>query len=277
MSLFTRAIRVLKDEGAFEFSRRSYAFVYPRTAESIYKSSIRRYLPSNGYYTENGVKVEDKHRLDVFFLPHMRNLPEREDGIVTSHQELTQSGDDIVVIGGGNGVTAVRAAMLTGETGEVTIYEGGKEAVDKIRSVLNMNRVDDQCDVHHAIVGAERNVYGGESTTAAAVSPDEIPDCDVLELDCEGSEIDILTELSIQPRAIIAELHPWLFQSEPETPLEILSERGYEIKHWFGHDGTTLSEEEFNTLLSNSNVQGERYVKSGGRWPVVIAAVRPDS
>jgi hypothetical protein len=202
------------------------------------------------------------------------DTPEKEGGIVSSHEKVTQSGNNVVVVvGGGNGITAVRAARIVGETGEVTIYEGGKEAVDKTRNVIKMNGIANQCECHHAIVGDKRNVYGGESTTADIISPDKIPDCDVLEMDCEGSEIDILSELSIQPRAIIAELHPWNFQEPPDTLLEILTERGYEIKSYFGHDGTPLSEKEFKTLLNNSNTQDKKYVESGGRWPVVITAV----
>jgi hypothetical protein len=270
MAYFSRAVQVFKEDGTFEFLRRSAGFVY--------RKSFRRYLPSIGYLSENNVKTtKKKYALDELLMPHLTEAPEKEDGIVSSHQKVTQSGDSVVVIGGGNGITAVRAAKLVGDSGDVTIFEGGKESVDVINDVIEINDVSHLCEVHHAIVGKERNVYGGESTKAEIIKPEKIPDCDVLELDCEGSEIDVLRELPIQPRAIIAELHPWNFQDKPDTILEILTELGYELTHRFGHDGTTLSEKEFETLLSNSNVQGERYVKSGARWPVVIAAVLSDT
>jgi len=222
---------------------------------------------------ENSVIVEQTYLFDGILLPYKSDVPEQEGGIVSSHQEVTKSGDVVVVVGGGKGITAVRAAEIVGKQGEVAIYEGGRESVEKIERVIQFNGVNDFCEVHHAVVGTERDVYGGESTTADIVQPNGIPECDVLELDCEGSEIDILRELPIHPRAIIVELHPWNFQDEPDTILEILFEMGYELTHRFGHDGNPLSEKEFETLLSNSNVQGERYVESGGRWPVVIVAV----
>jgi hypothetical protein len=37
------------------------------------------------------------------------------------------------------------------------------------------------------------------------VTPAELPECDVLELNCEGSEIGILRNMTIRPRAIAVE------------------------------------------------------------------------
>jgi len=267
MNLLSRGFEIIREEGVFRFLFKSVRY--------IYGAVIRSVLPNTGYRTANSVRVDRRKPFDHYF-GRYSDSPEREDGIVSSHEAVTQFGDSIVVIGGGNGVTAVRAANIVGSSGRVTVYEGGKEAVEEIKRVSDMNSVSDRCEAHHAIVGKARNVYGGNSTTADTLDPNELPECDVLELDCEGSEIDILSESTIQPRAIITELHPWEFQETPDDLLEILAERGYEINHRFGHDGTPLSQKEFETLLSNSNVQGDRYVKSGGRWPVVIAAVRRD-
>lgn len=265
MNPLSRGFEIARKEGVFAFISESVRYAYG--------TGVRPVLPSTGYRTANSVRLDRKKPLDHYF-DRYSDSPVREDGVVSSHKAVTQSGDSIVVVGGGHGVTVVRAANIVGSSGRVTVYEGGKEAVKEIRRVLDMNNVGDRCEVHHAIVGTARDVYGGDSATADTIHPSELPECDVLELDCEGSEIDILLESTIQPRVIIAELHPWEYQETPDDLLEILSEQGYEINHHFGHDGTPLSQKEFETLLWDSNVRGEKYLKFEGRWPVVIAAVR---
>lgn len=151
-----------------------------------------------------------------------------------------------------------------------------------ITKVVGLNSVRDRCTVYQVIVGQERNVYGGETAAADVVHPSELQECDVLELDCEGSEIDILKQLEIQPRAIILELHPWEYSESIREPIKILQEEGYEILYRYGHDGIELNDDDFETLLyrssdkkgeKNPDKKGPRYVDSGARWPVVIAAV----
>lgn len=271
MDLLTRAVEVLKKDGPLALVKRSIGLLYLKF--------VREHTAESGeYFKNNQVNTGKKYIFDDIFLSHYdedRN-PDLEGGIVSCHEKITKTGDEVVIIGGGEGITTVRAAMITGERGKVTIYEGGKESIDRLNDIIRMNNVEDRCEPHHAVVGVERNVYGGNSASAESVSSDKIPDCDVLELDCEGSEIDILTDISIHPRAVILELHPWNFQEDPHELLDILVEKGYKIEHTFGHDGTPLTQEEFETLLSNSNSQGERYVESGGRWPVVVGAVLDD-
>jgi hypothetical protein len=59
--------------------------------------------------------------------------------------------------------------------------------------------------VRHSLVGPAIDVYGADVGPELAIS--ELPDCDVLEMDCEGSEVAILTQMTIRPRAILVETH----------------------------------------------------------------------
>lgn len=264
MKIISRSYEVLKTQGFLDFVKKSIEF--------IYRVSFRRFTPRKGYIIHNKVKIKRKHILDDLFLSVTRE-PKVEDGVISSHKKVTKEGDKVVIIGGGNGVTAVRAAMIVGKKGKLFIYEGGKYSYEKVKKVVAMNSVGDISKVFNSIVGEGINVYGGEHTDAKRTNPNEIPDCDVLELDCEGAEIDILRELHMRPRAIIAELHPWHFQEDPGFLLELIDEKGYEVVHQFGHEGTPLSKKEFKTLLFRSNNEGERRLESGGKWPVVMAAV----
>lgn len=98
------------------------------------------------------------------------------------------------------------------------------------------------------------------------VSPKELPDCDVLELDCEGSELSILQSLSIRPQLIFIEIHPHKGGFGPYAVLEELDQLGYDIVRRYTHDGQVLSHEELlQRLEERVDTKGE------GLPPVVVA------
>ena len=59
--------------------------------------------------------------------------------------------------------------------------------------------------------------------------PAEIPDCDVLEMDCEGAETSILSEMSIRPRVILVETHGCLGAPTSDVR-DLLITIGYEVE-----------------------------------------------
>lgn len=75
----------------------------------------------------------------------------------------------------------------------------------------------------HTIVGDDHHLEG-DAGAADVISPMELPPCDVLEMDCEGAETAILSELEIQPRTIIVEAH-WNINEIKSN----LAELGYSI------------------------------------------------
>lgn len=242
-------------------------------------------LPKTGHIIYNGVRIGERKRLlDSYLLAKPLDKPNQEDGIASAHRYHTTEGQTVNIVGGGNGVTAVIAGRIVGDGGTIRIYEGGKESVDRIQQTLDLNNVADRCELHHTIVGADFDVYGGDTTRAGQINPDQLPERDVLELDCEGAEYQILEDLESFPPVIIVELHPWKSNSDPQQVFELLHERGYTITQRYGHDGVELSEQEFERLFEKSVEYGEkvnslrhppkkyRYLESGARWPVVIVA-----
>lgn len=174
-------------------------------------------------------------------------------------------------------MTAVRSSKMVGSGGEVIVFEGGKESAERCKKIVEMNGVDDICTVKHAVVGRERAVYGGSTISAEKISTTDLPKCDVLEMDAEGAEIDIIDKLEVSPRAIILELHPWLYSESPKEPIEMLEEMGYAIRYYSGHDGIEISQAEFELILQKScDVTNKHrgHVESGARWPVVAGGSR---
>jgi Methyltransferase FkbM domain len=60
------------------------------------------------------------------------------------------------------------------------------------------------------------------------VRPDELPPCDVLELDCEGSEVGILRDMLIEPRIVAVETHGFLGAPTGDVR-NVLENRGYQV------------------------------------------------
>jgi hypothetical protein len=55
-----------------------------------------------------------------------------------------------------------------------------------------------------------------------------LPECDVLVLDCEGAEVDILTQMDIWSDVVIVETHG-IFDAPAKKIREILVEKGYKV------------------------------------------------
>lgn len=245
-----------------------------RFVEQNYRDRARRHLPRAGRISHNGVLIDRRRRLFDAYLPEEFHRsgddPEMEGGVVSAHESSTRPGDDVVIIGGGSGVTAVRAARIVGPSGSVRVFEGAETNVVAIRRAFELNEVADRCTVERTIVGTPRDVWG-DAANSSRLAPNELPSCDVLELDCEGSELEILRNVGVVPRVTIIELHPWLFDEDIRALDESLSEIGHSITDRYGHDGVPITdEEEFEFLFQQSAREGERYGPSGARWPLVV-------
>jgi len=154
--------------------------------------------------------------------------PGYESGLVDSIDEYVQKGDEVVIVGGGHGVTALAAAEKVTSKGSVIVYEGAANSVDLIRRIVKNKGVADRVQVRHAVVGEPRSLRGDRGD-ARAVSPHELPGCDVLELDCEGTEMEILPALNIRPRAMLVETHG-MHNAPSEAVASELSTIGYRIR-----------------------------------------------
>jgi hypothetical protein len=84
-------------------------------------------------------------------------------------------------------------------------------------------------------------------------------DFDVLELDCEGSELSILSSLTKRPRNIIVELHPKHFPQEYkdfDVFLNLMVTKGYKYQFAYGHNGDYLDINYARKYFNSTNVIG---------------------
>jgi hypothetical protein len=238
-SLASRALRVLRTEGVSVFIRKSTRFCVSQTRSRWGNSKLREFLPKTGaYQTYNDVVVEEK-RIGEGFLNMCPDDPSYEGQLVKYIRSHIDEGDSVVVIGGYHGVSTIAAATQAGDHGSVTTFEATPKGADRVRKTARLNDVQQLVTVKAASVGPIYNPKGRDPGDSK-IPPSELPDCDVLVIDCDGCELDVLDGIEITPRTIIVEHHGELydnkydkegldFEYQREELDDILSSKGYKI------------------------------------------------
>ncbi len=156
--------------------------------------------------------------------------PDHEHASISSLRHLTRRGDSVVVVGGGWGASTVVAARMTHSEGDVTTFEPSSEMVRTIARTIEVNNVSELVTVEHASIGPvreENERYFG-AADGEQLPPTAVPECDVLELDCDGAEVAILEALGVRPRVVIVEVHPLIGCATGDVK-SALGELGYEV------------------------------------------------
>jgi hypothetical protein len=204
-----------------------------RVFSYFYINFLRPVLPRGGPIFYAGIvvghrKVGDQLLPKLFNSPLVNDVPDYEQALVSALKAHVRGGDDVVVVGGGLGITCAVAALAASETGHVNCFEGDLRGVEAVRRVASLNGVSKRVIAHHAVVGEAIGVYG-DAVASTVVRPFDLPPCDILELDCEGAEVGILQAMTIEPRAIAVETHGFL--GAPTLAVrKLLESRGYRVQ-----------------------------------------------
>ena len=198
--------------------------------KTIY-SGIKYSLPFGAPVYYSGIRVAKKRLLADKLFPSIHsqceNKPRYEETLLKAISKNVLAEDNVVIIGGGAGVTAIKAAIIA-HKGDVTVYEGDKKSCSDIALATKYAKITN-LKVINAIVQDDIGVYGATQNKSNIIIPaTEIPKCDVLELDCEGAEINILRGLVFLPRVILVETHGFMGASTKEVHNQ-LSDLGYSI------------------------------------------------
>ena len=188
--------------------------------QNLYDATIRPLLPRK-VVVHNGVAVRSGRLLDA-----TDEKPDYEGSLVAAIRERVDPGDDVVVAGGGHGVSAVVAARRVGSSGSVVVFEGATAQVRMLKETVVLNRVAEEVEVRHAVVASGNNLWDDRGD-AASVAPSELPDCDVLVLDCEGAELQILSAADLPP-TVIVETHG-IFDAPTQESRRLLEDAGLSI------------------------------------------------
>jgi hypothetical protein len=175
----------------------------------------------------------------------MRDRPSYEEQYVEYIREYVMEGDKVVIIGGFYGVSTVAAATQTGDAGSVTTFEATPDGAKRVNKTAKLNNVQHIVDVNAASVGSVYQLKGRELGDNK-IPPDQLPDCDILAIDCDGCELDVLENINISPRIIIVEHHGELNSERSELVFiyqenyvkGLLLKKGYTIIDQSSHSRT---------------------------------------
>lgn len=220
-TLLSKMKSTYSDEGIITLLKRGTHFSYDKV--------IRQNLPRRTV-AFNGIQVRAARLGDSLIPWEETDIPTYEGALIRGIRNQVQKGDTVVIVGGGWGVSTVVAANKVGPGGKVITYEGAKEAVDDIRDTVQLNDFQERVSLEHAVVAEEISLRG-DSNGFEPVPPSELPECDVLVLDCEGAEVTILEEMAIRPRTLVVETHG--MYEAPKSKVEELIERlGYDVRDY---------------------------------------------
>lgn len=227
MDLYSKAAITYKQNGILDVLIRGFGRAY---------RAMRPHIPSQGPITYAGIPTCYDRKWTDRLIPsrclpwwtevQMGNrLQSYEAALLRGLREHVRQGDQVVIVGGGIGVTAVFSARQTGPSGTVKCFEGSLEQVGLMKKTIQRNKIEN-ITINHAVVAESIAVYGDTFGFASVIAPQELPPCDVLELDCEGAEIQILSGMAMRPRVLLIETHG-LYGSPTESVKAAMERLGY--------------------------------------------------
>jgi hypothetical protein len=178
-----------------------------------HRSLTRRLMPVVRPALYSGLPSSFDYRLGDHLLPHrfrpsdVEDVKDYEEKLIAGLHAHVRPGFKVVIVGGGAGITTTIAAKLVGDEGRVTCYEASRTQLNSIRECCRRNKIAHRVDLHFATVGSAVHVYGHGSRIGPVLDARKLPECDVLELDCEGAERIVLADMTIRPGVVLVETH----------------------------------------------------------------------
>lgn len=136
-----------------------------------------------------------------------KNHPDYKRGLIRAIHDNCED-RSVTVVGLGRGVSTVHC-LRAGAT-RVDAFEASASMIDVAGQTFAAcpYQPTERVEIHHGVVGEAIDVYGED--IGEPVSTGELPDNDVLVMDCEGAERSIIETLPTERagRAAIVETHP---------------------------------------------------------------------
>lgn len=193
----------------------------------VHEHIVRPYLPTkqSNLAKFNGVYVSYEK---TKYFDGILGLVNYEGPLVRELKDCAAPADCIVIVGGGYGVSTTKAVRYSDKDTEIISYEGSETMYQRLLCTLSINNVSG-VDARKKIVGDPISV-AGDAVTDESIYPSELPESDLLILDCEGTEKQILDQMTHQPSTIIVETHGQ-YGSPVEDVNKILRRKGYSLKN----------------------------------------------
>lgn len=192
-----------------------------------------------------------------------------ELGILALHDSVFTQSDIILAVGVGSGISLIHNCAK-GKQGKSFIgIDGSKQQLDIARKNAKLNDINkNSYSLIHGFVGNPTGVYGKSSQVSNQFINIDNFKFDILELDCEGSEIEILSELYVKPRHIIVEMHPFFRRIILQDFLKLMYYKGYKIEAAYTVSGKEISLDNIDYYFSDSVVN--KLIGTKSYWGPVL-------
>lgn len=185
------------------------------------------------------------------------NEPNTKDelGIIKIHDKIYDKDDIILAVGLGSGISLVHNCNKPRIAKSFIGIEASTNNIN--HSIMNAQLngiIDTQYKLINGFAGIPTNVINESSLRQVDYIDINKMSFDVLELDCEGSEIEILNTLTARPKHIIVEMHPMFREINITEFLNMMSLKGYDLSSLSTVYGQDISISEIDTFFYKSHI-----------------------
>lgn len=194
-----------------------------------------------------------------------QNVCKDELGILLAHDDIYEENDIIAAVGLGSGISLIHNCAKPRSKKSFIGIDGSLEQIEIAKANAKLNGIDfSKFEIIEGYVGNPTNLYGEDNQKSSKVIDLNKMKFDVLELDCEGSEIEILQNLSVRPKHIIVEMHPMFRDIKVCKFLEDMKNRGYNLVKVYTVNGELVNSSNIVNYFSFEFI--EKMVKHEMDW-----------
>jgi len=173
----------------------------------------------------------------IIRLYNKKKIEKSEMGILLSHSHIQKADRSILAIGLGPGISLIYNCNILNCTKFYAI-EASKESILYAKANIHLNNVNkSKYELVHAYIGSIDGVYGNPKSTSKLSASLSDFNFDILELDCEGCEFEVLTNLEVSPEFIIVETHPNIIPIDFNKFIDIMKKKATQS---LGHSQKTV-------------------------------------
>ena len=184
-----------------------------------------------------------------------QNKYKDEMGILLSHDDIFKVGDIIMAVGVGSGISLIHNCKKDRVPEAFIGIDGSRDQIELAKANAKLNQVDSSMFILiEGFVGDPDRVYGGATQQSSQMIDINQFDFDILELDCEGCEIEILRDLTARPRHIIVEMHPIYINIDIYVFLDSMRNKGYDLGKAFTINGESVNSEDVHGYFASEKV-----------------------
>lgn len=188
-----------------------------------------------------------------------------ELGILLSHDDIYSKDDIILAVGVGSGISLIHNCAKPRSKRSFIGIDGSIEQIEIAKANAELNGIDfSKFELIEGYAGLPMNVYGEYNQQSKKNIDINKMRFDVLELDCEGSEIEILRNLTVHPRHIIVEMHPMFRDFNIDEFLEDMENKGYNLGRIYTVNGELVDSKNIDEYYSAEFI--EKMVKYRMNW-----------